>query len=173
MDIRALQERDERSLFRSGGDDLDRFLRKFAGQNQFRHHVGVTYVATQDERILGYATVSPAHIEIDGLPVGQRKKLPRYPLPVLRLARLAVDVTAQGQGVGTALLRFVLNLAMRMTDDYGCVGVLVDAKPDAMEFYARHGFVPTHAVVGQSDARPAPTPMFLAIKAIADAIGRA
>jgi GNAT superfamily N-acetyltransferase len=171
MDIRALQERDERSHFHSGDDDLDRFLHKFAGQNQFRHHIGVTYVATQDERILGYATVSPGHIEIDGLPVGQRKKLPRYPLPVLRLARLAVDESAQGQGIGTALLRFILNLAMRMTDDYGCVGVLCDAKPGAVEFYARYGFVATHAVAGQSDARPAPVPMFLAVKAIADAIG--
>ncbi len=171
MDIRALQPQDDRARFRSGDDDLDRFLHAFAAQNQFRHHIGVTYVAVHDESILGYATVSPGHVEIDGLPTSQRKKLPRYPLPILRLARLAVDASAQGQGIGTALLRFVLMLTMRMTDDYGCVGVLVDAKPAAIEFYARHGFVAVGAVAGQSDARPAPTPMFLGIKAIVDAGG--
>jgi GNAT superfamily N-acetyltransferase len=105
---------------------------KFAGQNQFKHYVGVTYVAVEGTSILGFATISPAHVEIEGLPATARKKLPRYPLPVLRLARLAVDESARGQGLGAQLLRFVLQLAMRMADDYGCVGVVVDAKPDAL-----------------------------------------
>src|SRR3989304_9179438 len=89
MQIRALRETDDRSRFRSGEPDLDRFFHKFAGQNQFRHYVGVTYVAVEDRRILGFATLAPGHVEIEGLPAPARKKLPRYPLPVLRLARLA------------------------------------------------------------------------------------
>ncbi len=60
-----------------------------------------------------------------------------------------------------------------MADAYGCVGVVVDAKPDAEPFYAKYGFVAIEAVEGRSDARPAPTPMFLSIRAISDAIGRA
>src|SRR5438093_7298185 len=99
MEIRALREHDDRSLFRSGDADLDRFFRQFAGQNQFRHHLGVTYVAVEDRNVLGYATVAAAHVEIDGLPPAARRKLPRYPLPVLRLARLAVPESAQAQGV--------------------------------------------------------------------------
>ena len=102
------------------------------GQNQFRHHVGVTYVAVEDEAILGYATVAPAAIEIDLLPDALRKGLPRYPLPVLRLARLAVDSRVRGRGLGEELLRFVFGLALKLTSDYGCVGVVVDAKPDAV-----------------------------------------
>lgn len=171
MEIRALHERDDRSLFRSGDADLDRFFQQFAGQNQFRHHLGVTYVAIDDRRILGFATVAAAHVEIDGLPAAARKKLPRYPLPVLRLARLGVDQSAQGLRLGTELLRFVLQLALRMADDYGCVGVIVDAKPNAVGFYARYGFIPVDAVEGRSDARPAPAPMFLSIRAIKDALG--
>ena len=100
MEIRALREHDDRSVFRSGDSDLDRFFHQFAGQNQFRHHLGVTYVAVEDQRVLGFATVAAAHVEIDGLPIGARKRLPRYPLPVLRLARLGVDQPAQGQGLG-------------------------------------------------------------------------
>lgn len=169
MEIRQLREQDDRSRFSSGDADLDRFLRKFAGQNQFRHHIGVTYVAVEDARILGYATVSPGHIEIDRVPAATRKRLPHYPMPVLRLARLAVDASAQGSGLGKTLLRFVLTLATRMTGDYGCLGVVVDAKSDAVAFYARYGFVPLDALSGGSDARPAPTPMFLAMAAIDDA----
>jgi predicted N-acetyltransferase YhbS len=91
---------------------------------------------------------------------------------VLRLARLAIDQSAQGQGLGLELLRFVLRLALQMGDDYGCVGVIVDAKPDAQAFYAKYGFVAVEAVQGLSEARPAPTPMFLSLRAIEEAVGK-
>src|SRR5262245_17225437 len=90
-ELRALRDDDDRAGFRSADADLDRFFHRFAGQNQFRHHLGVTYVAVEDGRILGYATTAPGHVEIDQLPAAARKKLPAYPLPILRLARLAVD----------------------------------------------------------------------------------
>ncbi len=172
LEIRALREGDDRTSFRSGDADLDRFCQQFAGQNQFRHHLGVTYVAVDDRDILGFATVAAAHLEIDELPLAPRRKLPRYPWPVLRLARLAIDQSAQGQGLGLHLLRFVLRRALRMSDDYGCVGVIVDAKVNAEAFYARYGCVAIEAVEGRSDARPAPTLMFLSIRAIRDAIGK-
>jgi len=171
IEIRALRKGDDRSRFESGDPDLDRYFRKFAGQNQFTHHIGVTYVAVKSRRVLGFATVSPGHVEIEGLPLAMRSRLPRYPLPVLRLARLAIDRSAQAQGLGTRLLRFVLGLALRMAEDYGCVGVVVDAKADAVSFYAKHGFITVDALEGHSDARPQPTPMFLATRVIAEAAG--
>jgi GNAT superfamily N-acetyltransferase len=171
MEIRALRETDDRSRFQSGAPELDRFLRQFAGQNQFKHHIGVTYVAVDNLRILGFATIAPGHIEVEDLPLSARKKLPQYPLPVIRLARLAVDEAARGQGLGAQLLRFVLMLAVRMAGESGCVGVVVDAKPDAIDFYLRYGFVAIQAVEGLSDARPQPATMFLSIRAIKDSIG--
>ena len=171
MEIRALHEGDDRLQFRSGDVDLDRFFQKFAGQNQFKHYLGVTYVAVETGRIIGFATVAPGHVEIDGLPAAVRKKLPRYPLPVLRLARLAVDETVRGQGLGAQLLRFVLQLALRMARDVGCIGVAVDAKPDAVDFYKKYGFTSVDLAEGQSDARPSPIPMFLATRAIRMALG--
>ena len=166
MEIRALREGDERSRFRSGDRDLDRFFHQYAGQNQFRHYLGVTYIATEGPDLLGFATVSPGQIEGSDLPAGVRKRPPGYPLPVLRLGRLAVDELAQERGLGDRLLRFVLGLAVRMAGDYGCIGVVVDAKPDATEFYARYGFIPMDAVEGRSAARPQPAPMFLSLRAI-------
>jgi predicted N-acetyltransferase YhbS len=105
-------------------------------------------------------------VRLDDLPERERKKLARYPVPVLGLARLAVDVSARGLGVGAQLLRFVLLLALEMADRVGCAGVVVDAKPGAVDFYAKYGFTAFDVIEGESDARPRPTPMWLPIAVV-------
>jgi GNAT superfamily N-acetyltransferase len=171
MESRALRASDDRSVFESGDEALDRFFRTYAGQNQFRHHLGVTYVAVDEGGVHAFATVAPGQIEIYDLPAAARKKIPRYPLPVLRLARLAVDRSARSQGLGAEVLRYVLKLAANMAEGYGCTGVVVDAKPDAVRFYTKYGFVAFDALEGSSDARPRPTTMFLSMRAIRSALG--
>ena len=173
MEIRALRPSDDRSLFQSGDEALDRFFHRYAGQNQFRHYLGVTYVAVEDDRILGFATVAPRHIDADYLPQRMRRKLPRYPIPMLGLARLAVDRSAQSTGIGGQLLRCVLELASKMAEEAGCAGVMVDAKPGAADFYAKYGFAPFKPLEGQSDARPQPTAMYLMMQDIKTAAERA
>ncbi len=165
LELRALQPEDERGQFRSGTPALDYFFQQFAGQNQFRHHIGTTYIAIENGRILGYATVSPAHLECAQLAEVERKRLPNYPLPILRLARLATHEDAQGQGIGKALLRHVCLLATRMSADFGCVGLLVDAKPEAVGYYAIFGFLRLEPVTGEAPMQA--VPMFLAINKLA------
>src|SRR5690606_20240697 len=122
--------------------DLDRFFEHYAGQNQFKLHLAVTYVATLDARIVGFASVAPSSIERVAVPNARlRKRLPSYPLPVLRLARLGVDIRAQGLGIGKALLAHVLRLSLEQRDRLGCVGVVTDAKAEAVRFYEELGFV--------------------------------
>jgi GNAT superfamily N-acetyltransferase len=152
LEVRRLRAEDDRSGFRSGNIDLDRFFQRFAGQNQFRHHIGTTYVAGDAGAIVGFATVTPSEIVTADMPPSAREKLPRYPLPVLRLARLAVDERAQGRGVGSALLHGLLVLAHCMAHELGCVGVVVDAKSDAVAFYERLGFIRLDAGVVPSPA---------------------
>jgi GNAT superfamily N-acetyltransferase len=171
MEIRALRPSDDRSDFQSGDETLDRFFRRYAGQNQFRHYLGVTYVAVDDGRVLGFATVAPRHVDIEDLPERVRKKLPRYPLPVLGLARLAVHESAQSKGLGGQLLRFVLHLAAKMADEVGCAGVVVEAKRGEAAFYAKYGFAPFEPLEGRSEARPRLTAMWLPIQAIKRAAG--
>lgn len=166
LEIRRLRPDDDRASFRSGDIELDRFFQRYAGQNQFRHHLGTTYVAVEEGAIVGFATVAPSEIALDDLPAARRKRLPRYPLPVLRLARLASDERARGRGVGSALLRAVLTLAHQLAADYGCLGVVVDAKADAVAFYERLGFFPLEVKAGQLGQRPEPTPMFIDLGAI-------
>ncbi len=141
---------------------------RFAGQNQFRHHIGTTYVAVEGGRILGFVTVAAAEVEIAGLPVSRRKGLPSYPLPALRIARLAVGQEAQGRGVGAELLKQALIIARRTAEDVGCVGVIVDAKADAVAFYARYGFEAATTVLGALGDRPQPMVMFLPLSLIPD-----
>jgi hypothetical protein len=58
-----------------------------------------------------------------------------------------------------------------MSAEVACVGVIVDAKPDAVEFYRRYGFLEIEVLQGTSDARPQPTPMFLSTRQIREAAG--
>jgi len=166
MEVRRLREDDDRTSFGSGDEDLDSFFRRFAGQNQFRSHIGTTYVAVDDGVVVGFATIAAGDLEIDGLPQAARKKLPRYPVPVLRLARLAVDQRAQGQGIGKLLLRCVFDLASKMSHEYGCIGVVVDAKDSAVSFYEALGFFELEVLEGHQQTRPQPKAMFLPLKEI-------
>jgi predicted N-acetyltransferase YhbS len=166
IEVRRLREGDDRSGFTSGNPDLDRFFRGYAGQNQFRHHIGVTYVAIEEGEILGFVTVTPSEIEIDALPEAKKNRMPGYPLPVLRLARLAVAASRSGAGVGRLLLRTVFGLASEMSGTLGCVGVVVDAKPEAVEYYRAFGFEEIEVLEGMLGERPLPITMFLPLQSI-------
>lgn len=168
--IRKLEATDDVSGFRSGNDDLDRYLRRYAQVNQVHFGIGVTYLAVEAGEIAGYATVSAAEgkaVDFDSL---RRKKLPRYPLPMLRLARLAVAAAWQRKGVGNQLMRHVLGLALKMEGELGCVGVLVDAKPQAVPYYRQFGFEARPAADGQVLAPEALLTMFLPLETIRRAL---
>jgi GNAT superfamily N-acetyltransferase len=169
-EIRPLGKDDDRSGFSCGQPDLDRFFLHYAGQNQFKLHLAVTYVAVIEARIVGFATVAGSSIERARVPSARlRKRLPAYPLPALRVARLGVDTRVQGLGIGKALLRHVLALAVEQRDRIGCVGVVTDAKPEALSFYQGLGFVPVEGV-REGLLHGEPFPMFLAIDTIASAL---
>ncbi|MCF6209563.1 MAG: GNAT family N-acetyltransferase [Gammaproteobacteria bacterium] len=168
--IRRLESNDDRSGFRSWNIDLDRFFQRYAGQNQFRRHIGTTYVATQTDGITGFVTVSSGEMMTEELPKPLRGRLPAYPLPILRIARLAVDERFQGHGIGRLLLRAMLELALEMRDRVGCTGVVVDAKPGAIDFYSELGFKVIDLVSGALGDRPEPIAMFLPIRQIAAAV---
>ena len=166
IEIRPLTKDDDRSDFTCGLADLDRFFEHYAGQNQFKLHLAVSYVALVDQRIVGFATVAASAIERVNVPSARlRKRLPAYPLPVLRLARFAVDQRAQGAGIGRALLRHVLRIAVEQREHVGCVGVVTDAKPEARSFYERLGFIEIDDV-REGQLHGGPSPMFLSIDAL-------
>ena len=169
-EIRPLAQSDDRSGFSCGQADLDRFFIHYAGQNQFKLHLSVTYIAVVEGRIVGFATVASASIERASIPSARaRGRMPAYPLPVLRLARLGVDARARGLGIGRALVAHALTLALEQRDRSGCVGVLTDAKSDAVAFYLSLGFSEVDNV-REGLVHGEPLPMFLPIDSIAAAI---
>ncbi len=166
MVVRPLRETEARDGFRSDDPELDRFFHRYAGQNQFRHHLGTTYVALDDDVIVGYATVASCSIEVKDLPAKTARRRPPYPLPALRLARLAVSAAHQRRGIGSELMRAVFLIALEQSRRSGCAFVVVDAKEAAVPFYARFGFEVQPVLAGALDTRPLPRTMFLEIGAI-------
>jgi GNAT superfamily N-acetyltransferase len=169
IEIRLLEQADDRKAFRSGDPDLDSFFQKYAWQNQFRHHIGNTYVAVE-RRVLGFMTVSVSSMEFERLPADLKRKLPRYPIPVPRVARLAISEDAQGQRIGRRLMRAAFAMAIDLRAKLGCAGVVVDAKRGAESFYSSFGFEPLEIIEGELQEKPTPRPMFLAIREVESAI---
>jgi ribosomal protein S18 acetylase RimI-like enzyme len=143
--IEPLARDHERSAFDSGEPALNEFLKKLARQQQEKF-VGRTFIAVLagSKRVLGFYTLSAGSIAAQNMPTNLRRKLPKYPVPVARLGRLAVDISVEGRGLGSALLRDALLRAARIaTTEMGIVAVVVDAKNDAAKtFYEKYGFIP-------------------------------
>ena len=163
--IRKLQIDDKKDHFDCGDMELNQFFKRYASQNQFKHYIGSTYVAAIDNIIVGYVTISASSIKIADYE-NLKEKLPNYPLPILRVSRLAVDKNYQNKGIGKKLLKLVLKLSIEQKNSFGCIGIIVDAKSDAVDFYKKYGFEMIDIITGHIDIRPYPKTMFLSIKTI-------
>lgn len=141
--IVALEAHHRRDAFDCGDLALNSFFSRVAGQQQ-RKGFGRTYVALSDSDHVpvGFVTVSAGQVATHSLPAALH--LPRYPVPILRIGRLAVDLRYQRLGIGRDLLAFALQLAVEFSARVGLYAVLVDAKDErAAEFYRRLSFIAT------------------------------
>lgn len=142
--IERLDRSHERADFDCGVPSLDDFIRLLANQYEKRR-LGRTYVAigSGDRRVVGYYTLASSCVGFDDLPGDFARKLPRHPIPTVLLARLAVDRSAQGQGLGADLLIDALARCLGLADPVGVHAVEVDAIDSrAAGFYSKHGFIP-------------------------------
>jgi GNAT superfamily N-acetyltransferase len=133
----------DRSAFSCGEDELDRYFREHAGQDQ-RRNVASCFVLVRrsDQELVGYYTLSATDVAPTELPASLARRLPRYAhLPAILLGRLAVDRRFHGQGVGRLLLGDALGRARQSTSQVAAVVVLVDALNEvAAQFYEALGF---------------------------------
>jgi GNAT superfamily N-acetyltransferase len=131
-----------RTAFSCGQPALDRFLKELARQNQDKG-VSRTFVLARGEepRVYGYYTLSAGQVNTTDLPPKAAKKLPKYPVPVAMLGRLAVDSSVQGQGHGELLLVDAIHRTLTAAEGIGLFAVVVDAIDDrAAQFYMHYGF---------------------------------
>jgi GNAT superfamily N-acetyltransferase len=131
--------------FDCGTESLNRWLERHARQAQGAGSAR-TYVVHDDEqgRVVGYHALAAASVATDQATSRAAKGIPRHPIPAILLARLAVDSSVQGHGLGAWLLRDAILRALSASDEIGIRVLLLHAIDEsAASFYARHGFEPS------------------------------
>ncbi|HUY94204.1 MAG TPA: GNAT family N-acetyltransferase [Terracidiphilus sp.] len=160
--IATLCPRHHRAKFHCGVAELDAYIQTQAGQDLKRRLAAVNVLTADGETIAGYFTLSASSIFATGLPQEFARKLPRFPLPVTLLGRMAVSEPLQGQGLGDLLLVSALRAALSASGEVASWAVIVDAKAGARSFYLRRSFI--------SMLDP-PERLFLPMSVIAKALG--
>lgn len=159
-------KRHPRESFDCGEPALNEFLQKYARKS---HEAGgaKTFVAIEETdaaKILGYYSLSPASVEYARTPETVKRGLGRYDVPAFRLARLAVDRSAQGRGLGGQLLLAAGRRCLRAAADVGGVAMVIDAKNERVAgWYASYGAMPL---------LDAPLTLVLPLKTVEEALRR-
>lgn len=141
-----IEKRHDRAGFDCGDDDLNEFLQRHARKSHERGGAK-TFMAVADDAnattILGYYSLSPASIAFERTPDVVKRGLARHEVPVFRLGRLAVDRSAQGQGLGGQLLLAAGRRCLYVAAEAGGVALLIDAKNERVaQWYTSYGAVP-------------------------------
>ncbi len=142
--IGPLLSQTQTSGFECGEPGLDIYLQRYATQD-IKRGVARVFVASPvaaPTTVAGFYTLSAASISAENLPDVLRKKLPRYPVPVALLGRLAVSRQAQGLGLGSILLADACKRVAAASETLAVAAMVVDAmSPRPGTFYAHFGFV--------------------------------
>lgn len=163
--IRRLQEDDVVENFDCKDEPLNNYLKNHAWANQQKISIGVTYVAVDQsapKTVLGYFTLATSAAQRDSFPKKHVRGLPAYDLPLILLARLAVDYRFGGKGLGPQLLREALRVSIAVSEQVGCRCIITDAYREKVSWYAKYGFIP---LAGGAENQPAQR-MFLDIRTL-------
>jgi len=135
--------------FDCGKPSLNEWLARHARQAQASGSARAFAVvddAKDGHRVVGYYSLTVGQVDTLQVPERIRKGMGQYPIPVVLLARLAVDQRYQGQGIGPGLLRDAISRALTISEQAGVRALMthpLDA--DAARFYLTFGFVPSPA----------------------------
>jgi GNAT superfamily N-acetyltransferase len=140
--IEKLQRRHKIDGFDCGRDALNRFLIRYAHQNQ-QAEASQTYLALAAEQVVGYYTLVVGEVAYESAHERLIKGLARHPVPIMLLARLAIETSWQGRGLGRGLLKDAMHRTVRAADIAGLRAFAVHAKDEeAKSFYEHFGFTP-------------------------------
>lgn len=136
-------QRHDRAAFDCGVEPLNRYLKALAVQHRTKG-IATSFVlvdSDQSSRILGYYSLSAASLAFERLADSDRKGLPTYPIPAVRIGRLASSASARGMGLGELLLQNAIKRVLQARDTLGVYAVVVEAKGASAEaFYRKYGF---------------------------------
>ena len=141
VSIKVIQQKSILKNFDCEIDALNEFLSKYALKND-QLGIGKTFVALDhQDKIVGYFTLATAQVAYQEIPDDYRGKLPKYPIPALRIARLAVDKEQKKKGIGKWLLAQAFVKIIQVADVTGIYFIIVDAKESSKSFYEHYGFI--------------------------------
>ncbi|MGP0005685.1 MAG: GNAT family N-acetyltransferase [Acidimicrobiales bacterium] len=127
--------------FDSGRPELDDWLKRHALAAQ-KMDSARTFVAARSSRVVGYFSLTMGSVLREEAPKALVRGIPAYPVPMVLVARLAVDRVDQRAGLGTRLLAEALRMAVSAGEAAAARLIVVDALDEqAAGFYRRHGFV--------------------------------
>lgn len=130
--------------FDCGKEPLDRFLKRHSLVNQKASSAQTYVVCRGGGRVVGYYSLAVGAVEHENAPARVTTGLARHPVPVMLLARLAVDKSEQGRGLGKALLKDAILRTAQAADIAGMRALLVHAKDDeARAWYEGFDFEPS------------------------------
>jgi len=158
--IRPFGNTVDTAAFSCGQPALDEYILRYASQD-VRRNVARVFMATPEhdpKQLAGFFTLSAGSVSCADLPASLAKTLPRYPVPVALIGRLAVATDCQGKGLGSILLADVCQKITKASATLAVVGIVVDAKNlTAASFYRHFGFTP---LLGQSNRLLLPATAF-------------
>ena len=135
----VLSEHHQLDTFFCGNDTLDHWLKKQAFRNQ-KNHGSKTFVISCADQVVGYYALAAGSVERQNVSQANARNMPN-PIPVIVLARLAVDQSMQGKALGKALLKDALLRSLNVASDIAVKAVLVHAiDHNACQFYQKFGF---------------------------------
>ena len=137
--IEKLERSHDLSGFDCGSEPLNSFLKRYAYQNQKRGSVQ-NYLALVGGEVVGFYSLTYGQVE-HAAAGALAKGMPRHPVPVMVLARLGVDTSCHGKGLGSGMLVDALHRTLQAAEIAGIRAILVHAKDDkAQAFYEHFGF---------------------------------
>lgn len=139
MHLEKLNAHHDTSAFDCGQDALNDYFTKYALINQ-KMRISQTYVGV-DQGIIGFYSLAVASVKHTDAPKKIVRGLPRFEVPVMLLARLAVAKERQGRGIGSGLLKDAILRTQQVADLVGIRALLVHAKnDDVASWYRRFDF---------------------------------
>jgi len=140
-DPESLGSKHQINAFDCGKSLLNEWLLRHARQAQASGSAK-TFVVTDIERVVGYFSLTVGQIDTLDAPDRIRKGMGQYPIPVVILARMAVDLAFQGQGIGVGMLQDAIKRTMLIAEQAGIRAILTHPiDGEAARFYTRFGFI--------------------------------
>lgn len=126
--------------FDCGDENLNKYIKTHAYQND-KNHLSKTFVCFDNNVPVGFVTLCNSQVDFEEMPASYKKKHPRYPVPAIKIARLAVEKSLQGRGYGKDIITFAFKKAIQVSLNVGVKAIIVDAKESAKNFYIKYGFI--------------------------------